>query len=129
MGTWKDVQHQYYQGKWKWESFSCVQYLATPWEAARLLCPWNSPGKNTGVGSHSLLQGIFLTQGSNPNLMHCKCIFTVWATKSMMRYHLTSVRMTIFKKARKSKCLWECGEKGSWYSFGRNVNWCNHCGK
>ena len=30
--------------------------------AARLLCPWNSPGKNTGVGSHSLLQGIFHTQ-------------------------------------------------------------------
>ena len=32
----------------------------------RLLCPWDSPGKNTGVGCHALLQGIFLTQGSNP---------------------------------------------------------------
>ena len=32
---------------------------------ARLLCPWNSPGKNTGEGCHALLQGIFLTQGSN----------------------------------------------------------------
>jgi len=31
-------------------------------------CPWNSPGQNTGVGSLSLLQGIFLTQGSNPGL-------------------------------------------------------------
>ena len=31
----------------------------------RLLCPWNSPGKNIGVGCHVLLQGIFLTQGSN----------------------------------------------------------------
>ena len=31
----------------------------------RLLCPWNFPGKNTGVGSHFLPQGIFLTQGSN----------------------------------------------------------------
>ena len=30
-----------------------------------LLCPWNSSGKNTGVGSHSLFQGVFLTQGSN----------------------------------------------------------------
>ena len=29
------------------------------------LCPWNSPGKNTGVGCHFLLQGIFLSQGSN----------------------------------------------------------------
>ena len=35
-----------------------------PHGPTRLLCPWNSPGKNTGVGSHSLLQGIFPTQGS-----------------------------------------------------------------
>ena len=36
----------------------------------RLLCPWDSPGKNTGVGCHALLQGIFPTQGSNPGLLH-----------------------------------------------------------
>ena len=36
----------------------------------RLLCPWNSPGKNSGVGHHALLQGIFLTQGSNLSLWH-----------------------------------------------------------
>ena len=35
---------------------------------------WNSPGKNTRVGSHSLLQGIFPTQGSNPGLLHCRQI-------------------------------------------------------
>ena len=40
----------------------------------RLLCPQDSPGKNTGVGSHSLLQEIFPTQGSNPGLRHCKQI-------------------------------------------------------
>ena len=33
-------------------------------------CPWNSPGKNTRVGSHSLLRGIFSTQGSNLGLLH-----------------------------------------------------------
>ena len=38
------------------------------WPYARLLCPWDSPGKNTGVGCHFLLQGIFPTQGSNPCL-------------------------------------------------------------
>ena len=38
---------------------------------SRLLCPWNSPGKGTGVGSHCLLQGIFPTHGSNPSLLHC----------------------------------------------------------
>ena len=36
--------------------------------------PWNSPGQNTGVGSHSLLQGLFPTQGSNPGLPHCRRI-------------------------------------------------------
>ena len=41
---------------------------------ARFLCPWNSPGKNTGVGCHSVLQGIFPTQGSNPGLPHCRRI-------------------------------------------------------
>ena len=35
-------------------------------QPTRLLCPWDSPGKNTGVGCHFLLQGIFPTQGSNP---------------------------------------------------------------
>jgi len=37
-------------------------------------CSWNSPGQNTGVGSHFLLQWIFLIQGSNPGLQHCRWI-------------------------------------------------------
>ena len=37
-----------------------------------LLCPWDFPGKSTGVGCHFLLQGIFLTQASNPGLLHCR---------------------------------------------------------
>ena len=37
---------------------------------ARLLCPWNFPGRNTGVGCHVLRQGIFSTQGSNSHLFH-----------------------------------------------------------
>ena len=41
---------------------------------AKLLCPWDSPGKDTGVGKHSLLQGIFLVQESNPGLLHCRQI-------------------------------------------------------
>ena len=36
--------------------------------------PWNSPGKNTGVGRHSLLQGIFPIRGLNPGLLHCRQI-------------------------------------------------------
>ena len=37
-----------------------------------LLCPWDSPGKKTGVGSHSLLHGIFPTQGSIQSLPHSR---------------------------------------------------------
>ena len=48
----------------------------TPRAAARqLLRPWDSPGKNTGVGCHFLLQGVFLTRGSNPCLLHWQVFF------------------------------------------------------
>ena len=50
---------------------SHAQPFVTQWTVlTRLLCPWNSPGKNTGVGCHGLLQSIFPTQGSNPCLLH-----------------------------------------------------------
>ena len=43
---------------------SCVQLFAIPWTVAQApLCPWDFPGKNTGVGFH--FEGIFLTQRSN----------------------------------------------------------------
>ena len=41
-------------------------------QSARLLCPWDFPGKNTEVGSDSLLPGTFLIQGSNLGLWHCR---------------------------------------------------------
>ena len=51
-----------------------MSLFATLWTVtARLLCPWDSPGKNTGVGYHALLQRIFPTQGSNLRLF-CLCI-------------------------------------------------------
>ena len=50
--------------------FTCLQLFATLWTVtARLLCHCDCPGKNTGVGCHDLLQGIFLTQGLNPCLL------------------------------------------------------------
>ena len=45
-------------------------------QPVRLLHPWDSPGKNTGVGFHFLPQGIFLTQESNPHLLHKSRFFT-----------------------------------------------------
>ena len=41
-----------------------------PHRACQALCPWNFPGENIEVGCHFLLQGIFLTQGSNPGLLY-----------------------------------------------------------
>ena len=47
--------------KVKVKSLSCVRLFATPWTVlpARLLCPWDFPGKSTGVACHFLLQRIF----------------------------------------------------------------------
>ena len=52
-----------------------TQSCPTRWDPVDYsLCPRDSPGKNTGVGSHSLLHGIFQTLGSNPGLPHCRQI-------------------------------------------------------
>jgi len=53
------------------ESHSVVSSCLRP---HGLHSPWNSPGQNTGVGSCSLLQGIFPTQGLNSGLPHCRQI-------------------------------------------------------
>ena len=58
------------------EKWSCSVVSDSLWPnellPARLLCPWDFPGKNTRVGCHFLLQGIIPTQGSNPGLLHCR---------------------------------------------------------
>ena len=64
-----------YNYLWKWKSLSRVQLSATPWTVAcQAPLSMDSPGQNTGVGCHSLLQGIFPIQGSNPGLPHCRQI-------------------------------------------------------
>ena len=73
------------------QSRSRVRLFATPWTvAAQLLYPWGFPGQNPGVSCHFLLQGIFLTQGSKPRLLHLQaeflplshqgssCLFGIW---------------------------------------------------
>ena len=50
-----------------------------------LYSPWDSPGRNTGVGSLSLLQGIFPTQGLNPGLLHCRQILYQLSHKESTR--------------------------------------------
>ena len=67
------------------KSLSHVWLFATPGTVARQALLWDSPGKNTGVGCHALLQGIFPTQGSNPWLLHCRQTLYCWATREALK--------------------------------------------
>ena len=75
-----------------------AQSCQTLCDPTSLLCPWNSPGKNIGVGCHALLQGILPTQGSNPGLLNCRQIL-IWATREARK---------MFSSDTKCKtCQWE----------------------
>ena len=54
-------------------------------QPARLLCPWDSPGKNTGVDCHNILQRIFPTQGLNPGLLHCRQILYCLSYREVLK--------------------------------------------
>ena len=56
------------------KSLQSCRFFETPLYPTRPLCPWESPGKNTGVGCHFLLAGISPTQGSTLCLLHCRQI-------------------------------------------------------
>ena len=67
--------------------FSRVHLFVTLWTiAARLLCPWDSPGKNTGVGSHALFQGILVPPEANP----CLSVSCVSSPGLYHQHHLGS---------------------------------------
>ena len=57
-----------------------------------LYSPWNSPGQNSGVGSHSLLQWIFATQGSNPGFPHCRWILYQLSQEGSQQGQLTNTK-------------------------------------
>ena len=58
-----------------------------------LYSPWNSPGQKTGMGSLSLLQGIFPTQGSNPGLPHCRQILYQLSHREAQEYGVGSLSL------------------------------------
>ena len=77
VGEWlfKRLWFLSYAKEMKWKALSCVWFLRPHGlEYTRLLCPWDPPGKNTGVGCHFLLQGIFPIQESNRSLLHYRQI-------------------------------------------------------
>ena len=90
----KNIGQMTLQNVPKWERntiFACmhvlsrVQLFVTLWTVAHsLLSPWNFPDKNTAVSCQFLLQGIFLTQGSNPHLLH----LLHWQADSLPLSHL-----------------------------------------
>ena len=93
------------------EGESCSVVSNSLWPHG-LYSPWNSPGQNTGVGSLSLLQGIFPTQVS--------CIaggfFISWATREALTYlELTQMQIIVFKK-----------KKGWWPGLSVQYKWINH---
>ena len=67
-------------------ALSCVSLRPHVLWPTRLFCLWDFPGKNIGLGCHFLLQGIFLTQGSNPHLL---CLLH-WQADSLLLSHLGS---------------------------------------
>ena len=76
---------------------SCVQpFVSYGLWPARLLCPWDSPGNNTWVDCHTHLQGLFLTQGSNP--VSCvSCIAVVFFTTEPPRLNPVSYQHKVWQ--------------------------------
>ena len=74
--------------------FSCsvVSDSMIPWTVPNQapLCPWDFPGKNTGMGCHFLLQGIFPTEGSNWVSHTVGRRFTLWATRASLSFNMFS---------------------------------------
>ena len=71
----KTTHENRYYGAWPgWEVSVRVLPLTRGLWPPRLLCPWDFPGKSTGMSGHFLLQGIFPTQRLNPSLLHVRRI-------------------------------------------------------
>ena len=80
-----------------------------PWPV-KLLCPWDSPSKNAGVGCHALLQGIFLTQGLNPCLTHCcQSLSCLRHQESPLLYTLSHIPVSV------STCMLQRGDSGLFF--------------
>ena len=79
---------------------SCLTLL----QPARLLCPWDFPGKNTGVGCPFLLQVIVPTQGWNSNLLHCRRDLYCCATRDFHILEYLTLNQNRFLAIDKS-CL------------------------
>ena len=71
--------------------------------------PWDSPGKNTGVGSHFLLQGIFQTQVSNLGLLHCRQILYCLSHQGRVLIFGNFIWLELLRLLRQVDMLWYQG--------------------
>ena len=70
----------------------------------RLLCPWDSPGKNSGVGCHALLQGIFQPRDRTQVSCIAGRFFTIWATREDLKYVYYNLNCGLRMLLQRSKC-------------------------
>ena len=99
-----------------------LQLCPTLCNSARLLCPWNSPGKNNGVDCQALLQGICPLQGSNPSHQHCRQIFlpfvvyfSAWIRAKSLQSCLTLRPHGLWPT--RLLCLWDSPGKNTGVGF------------
>ena len=93
--------------------FSCVWLFETLWTVARLLYPWDSLGKSTGMGSYALLQGTFWTKRLNPHLshlLHWQAGSLPWASSYYMPIGTVKIQNTDYTK-------WGCGAIETFFHF------------
>ena len=100
-------------------------------QPARLFYPRDSPGKNTGVHCHALLQGIFPIQGSNLGLLHGRQILYYWGTREALPFFsicaISSLTITVSVCELEMKCFPGL-YKGSWTPWGIVETWTNASG-
>ena len=98
--------------------------------------PWSSPGKDARAGCHSLLQGIFLTQGLNLSLLHCRWILyhlsyqgspqkasyngfiTVKFQRTEKKNYVLQKRVSCFKSTSRNSCREEMATHSSILAWG-----------
>ena len=94
--------------KWVLSRYAVFNSATSSPVAAGLLGPWDFPGKDR-VGCHYLLQGIFLTQGSKPCLLHWRQIPYHWTLGEALKYYMHVCVCTCIacleSSVRKKKCL------------------------
>ena len=86
--VWRFIRRLMFSIKCTFSLLLCVSHSVTSnclqphdLQLIRLLCPWDSPGKNTGVGSCFLLQGMFSTQGWNLSSLQVMFMYSAWQTQ------------------------------------------------